>query len=410
VSTRGVAIVLAALAESWSAGCYLSHTRENADGGVSPRGDAGPATTDGGADAPTPRCCTRWSFDTRVAVEPYWEETVTPRLIRLADAPALVATGPEDAVGPSGAHLIRWTRDLRTHEPPVAVTRGSFTWGQPASAGDRFAVCWGTSPGNVARVYDASGVPITGQVTLDENVASPCVASAASVGQFAFAYLRREPATMRSSIRVRFVDVATGVVGPAFDSDLVVETQSASLAGTAEGFVMAVAGPLSTRLVMLDSGGRRHADVTLGPSRRVSVAADEASIVLVRVIDRPIAGMRAQDVWIAQAFDPATLERRSAEAEIATYEPVPSPEVSATMSPCGETMLGTTAPALHAVVSLLDGPLVNQYIPGERLLGPAVGDASVLVIDDDAYVAFSSTAPVAPSPRVQVDHWTCAAH
>ena len=40
--------------------------------------------------------------------------------------------------------------------------------------------------------------------------------------------------------------------------------------------------------------------------------------------------------------------------------------------------------------------------------GPTVGDASVLSIAGDAYVAFAATAPGEPFSRIHVDHWVCA--
>lgn len=141
------AVLLAAVMLS---GCYLRHGLGDFDAGR----DAAigrDATVDAGVDAGRPRCCSLWLFDRRLTIDAFDERSVTPRLVELGGRPAVVVTGPSDPTGPSGAHLVPLEPDLAAYGAPTPVTRGSFTWGQPASSGDRVAVCWGNGDGNVVR-------------------------------------------------------------------------------------------------------------------------------------------------------------------------------------------------------------------------------------------------------------------
>jgi hypothetical protein len=398
--TRSASVLLTVLLASAaleSAGCYLSHRRAG-DGGALDGGPAGDLGRDAGTDA-APACCVNWSFAGRVTVEGFGDQrTVTPRLIEVDRAPAIVVTGPSDPMGPSGAHLVRLSRDLTTQSMPVSVTSGSFTWGQPVSTGERVAVCWGTDAADVVRLYDAVGEPVSATMTLDSSAHSPCIDGAYSGGVFAFVYAHLA-SDGSHALRVRLVDGATFGVGASVDVPLDTDTQSASLIDTADGFALAAAGP-ATQLLVFDRTGFPRATLRLGPSRAVQLVRGPDGLKLLRVVEREVSPSRVEDRWILQAFDPLTLAPTAPELDFRGYEPSPSPVFDATADACGVPMLGTSIPSLSRI---------NPYDPIDMSpdlpsLGASSGDTSVLVLGPDAYVAFSAGSP---NTQVRIDHFTC---
>lgn len=438
-------MITAIVALAWSPGCYLSHgrgrdgPRDDAgrprDGGAADAGrDAG--RTDGGRDggpgdagAPRdagtipdaritlpdagtrPACCTEWTFDRRVAVDAFDDDAVTPRLIRLDDRPAVVVTGPSDPLGPSGAHLVRYTRDLGAREPPVAVTRGSFTWGQPASAGDAFAVCWGRSGsgGNVVRAHTASGTPIDGELVLGTATGSPCVDGAYGSGVYAFAWAGPTTASPRL-LNVRALDRATGALGVTIELPMDV-SQAVSMAATDTGFLVAIPGP-ETTLAFLLRGASVASMIRLGPSRTVRVLWDGERAILLRVDDRVLDGARRESVWHYESFMLSALAPVHSEV-LASFEGGVTRRFSATIADCGQPMLGSGAAELVVIEqepTLPDELRLHTRLPSAPSPGTFVGDTSILAMGDDAYVAFSSTEPGAFRSTVKLDHWTCTEH
>lgn len=393
-----------------TSGCYLSHGRSGEgprdtagrDGGTLP--DARIAAPDSG---PRAACCTRWTFDRRVTADYFDDDSVTPRLIGLEDRPAVVIAGPSDPVGPSGAHLVRYTRDLGTHDAPVAVTRGSFTWGQPASAGDGFAVCWG-SAGNIARTYAPSGAPAAPEEVLSTTAASPCLDAAYGAGVFGFAWVGPPSARM---LNVRTLNRSSGALGTIVELPMG-ESQAVSMAGIEPGFVVAIPGVETSIFELRGEAGGSWASIGTGPSRATRVLWDGDHVVLIRVFDRPVVGERREDVWTYETFAVPGLMRRVGERELARFEPGPSPRFAATVADCGEVMLGTARAELAAIeIEPIEGGVrLHTYAPDAPDPGTFVGDSSVLSIGDDAYVAFSSIEPGAFRSRVKIDHWICTEH
>ena len=393
--SAGAAFLLATAALS-NSGCHRSFLDDVPDGGPLEPVDSGPET-DGGP----PPCCTNWQFDKRATVEGFGAAaTVTPRLINLGDTLAVVVTGPSDPLGPSGAHLVRFSLDLTTQDAPVPVTSGSFTWGQPAGGGDRLAVCWGGESGNVARLYDSVGGALSPTVTLDAVVQSPCIDSAFSDAagpgsRWAFAYVQAS-----EILRVRILDDTTLLSIASVDVPVDTDTPSASLVATNDGFALAIAGR-ETRLLVLDRDGVLRAETRAPISRFVQLVRGRDSLQLLRVVDEAASPGYRREVWYLDAFDPATLDTTGEPLRLGGFEPPPSPTFDATAEMCGAPVLASSTPTFDTVDPLYGLLLRYPDIPSSS---PVVGDTSVLVIHRHAYVAFASGSP---NPQVQIDHWQC---
>ena len=399
-------LVLATLFFAANAGCYLSHQRSS-DGGVSDARPDPDARVDAGADAgrdagPT-TCCTNWRFERRVGLDAFPDrETVTPRLILLGGIPAVVVTGPDDPVGPSGAYLVRLSRTLATQSEAQPVTSGSFTWGQPVSTGDTgdsLAVCWGTDTGDVVSIYDPMGRPVLGPVVMDTAARSPCIDGAFSAGHIAYVYASRA-ADGSDVARVRILDGMTLASRATVDLPVTGDSFLASLVALSDGFAVAITGT-DTRVVVFDTAGEVRGKTRTGPSRRVRLVLGRGGLQLLRVFERDIAPGRREDVWTLELFDAAgsTLPALAPLRELDAFEPSPSPSFAAATNRCGAPILGTNTPSL---VHVLPTELSDRLAPSAT--GPIRGDTSVLVLDDDAYIAFSSGSP---ESRVQIDHWVC---
>lgn len=383
-------------------GCYRSHQRRSGDGGPSDAGlrDGGPLV-DAGSDTGPAVCCSTWTHLRRIAIPLFGDHgTVTPRLLLNGGLPSVVVTGPSDAVGPSGAHLVRLSRDLSEQTPPVAVTTGSFTWGQPVSSGDptsgELAVCWGTDAGDVVRLYDASGRPRSDTGVLDALARSPCIDAAFSGGHFAFLYERRNP-DGSSFLRARLVDAVTLAIGADVDVPVGTASTAASLAAMDDGFALAVPGT-TTVLVTFDTDGVVRAETRLPPSYRVQVVRSAGTLQLVRAFDYA-SPSGPEDGWALDVVDGTTLLPLAPERGLVAFPVGTAPSFDSAVDPCGKPILSTSVPSLAVVL-----PSDIQSISLVDPLAIAVGDTSILVLGNDAYTAFSSGEP---NPQVQIDHWLC---
>jgi hypothetical protein len=383
--------LIALLASLALAGCYLSHERgEPLD--AAPRDVGRPRDVEMRApDAPVSRCCPAWRFDRTVEVDSFTEGTVTPRLVPIEGDLGVVVTGPSDAAGPSGAHLVRYQRDLSFHGRPVAVTTGSFTWGQPASSGDLVAVCWGTDGGNVVRAYRVDGTPIAPQALLDPEPETPCVDAVYSEGEFTFLWLAGIGATARIVGR-------DGERGAGF-STAAEGVRSASMAPTPGGVAIALLAD-ETHVVEWAAAGR---SLTLDRSEHLRIVRTGHEIALVRTVVRE--GPVSIEVIVLHRLDAASLEPIAGPVDLVTFSPT-APRYAATPGTCaGEVMLGTDRPSLAVIAP--GGARFDEHVSGGDP-GTLMGDTSVLVLGDDAYVAFSSVAPGELERRVRIERYVCA--
>lgn len=391
-------------------GCYLRHGFTDGDAAIGRDASVDAAirrdaSVDASRDAAVrPRCCVRWVFERRLTIDAFDERTVTPRLVSLAGRPAVVVTGPSDSVGPSGAHLVVLEPDLTRYRRPVPVTRGSFTWGQPASAGDRFAVCWGGSPGDVARVYDSDGNPLTSQTTLAPMAASPCFGAAFLGDRFAFAF-QEHAAAGRLSLVVRLVDSASGEAAERFEIPIVDESQDASLVATREGFAIAVPGD-PARLFLIDTRARLVAERTVAAARAMRVVpSGDRGLAVVRIVDRLVDGGRLSGVWTYGLVTLPSLDPSTPPTDILMVEVAPALLFAADEGSCGEMLFAHQGGDLGVVRDP-----VRPRIEGWHSAPPAgdfVGDTSVLAMADATYVAFASVLPGAFDSVVSVDRWIC---
>jgi hypothetical protein len=238
---------------------------------------------------------------------------------------------------------------------------------------------------------------LLGPVVLDASARSPCIDGAFSVGHFAYIYAFRLPDGSNVA-RVRILDGITLAGGATVDLPVDGESFLASLVALTDGFAIAVTGT-ETQVVVFDSAGGVRDATRAGPSRRVRLVLGREGLLLLRVFDRDVSTGRREDVWTLESLDTATLRPLAPVRELDAFEPSPSPSFAATTDRCGSPILGTNTPSL---VHVLPMTLNERLAPSAS--GPIRGDTSVLVLDTDAYVAFSSGSP---DSHVQIDHWEC---
>ncbi|MGE0789456.1 MAG: hypothetical protein AB7S26_27525 [Sandaracinaceae bacterium] len=389
---------LALITPFFLSACYLSHQRPgDLDGGRRDAATRDAATRDaamrdagrdGGVDAGPTSCCPRYVLVRREIVESFSEACVTPRLMAIEGEPAVVFVGPPDATGPSGTQYVRLAPDLSTRRDPVVVSQGSFTWGQPASEGTSFAVCWGRpGDGDVVRVYDANGNPRGDRFTLSDRDRSPCVSSAASAGHYAFVYETRDPDRAELSL---VTDTGFPVMG--------VEPVEA----TGPGFV--TASPGGFVVVWPHALGLYFQEV-----RRGSLDNDAALpyFDLARIL---VSGSRIHLLRLsATGWLHETLRFPSFAPELPTESlGAPTGGVPAVaLDACGRMVVSLPDTRGIGVIDADASPR-GTFFDGNPTSGPSVGDDSVLAIGDSIYVAFAAVADGESEASIHVDRWICA--